>query len=262
MREIQVHKLWTKVYSQKGLTAMHHDRPHQYQKHNKNVQVFNLLFTTLSCSVCQSWALPWLAMADWVWRCCTELFHAFLLEYFSGCIARKNLKAHSTHCSRQFFIHYHGSANLWTEREGCGRGVFFWLRCENWQPMVWRSTSLRQQKLQNRNNYLPQSSCKKVFFNNFKPPQSHVHFKTYKDTISVAVHHWMALTVSSVTGFFLFFFSLLIVPGCGFDCPWEWKQIFSSKKRYWFWDSVCSSLPLTNTKSISVHHLHFQRVQI
>ena len=31
----------------------------------------------------------WPSLADWVLRCCTELFHAFSLDNFSGCIAHK-----------------------------------------------------------------------------------------------------------------------------------------------------------------------------
>ena len=125
-------------------------------------------------------------------------------------------------------------------------------------------TSLREQKLQNWNNYTYHSPvAESVFSDNFKPPQSHVHFKTYKNTMYLYIIGWLWQFHLSQAFFFFFFpFSLLIASGCGFDCPWDWKQMFSSKKWYWFWDSVCSSLPLTNTMSTSVHHLHFQRVQI
>ena len=177
---------------------IYHNRPYQYQKHNKNVEVFNLLFTTLSCSMrqCMGTAMVghgWLSLAVLY---CMSHFMLFCLSI--------SLKAHSAHCSRQFFIHYHGSANLWTGREG-GEVSF-----SDWGVKKLTANdveiSLREQKLQNLNNYLTQSNCKKVgFLDNFRPSQSPAHLKKYKNTISVSVNHWIPLTVLSVTGFFLFY---------------------------------------------------------
>ena len=38
IREIQVHKLWTKVYSQQELTAMHYTHTHTHTGFSRNVK--------------------------------------------------------------------------------------------------------------------------------------------------------------------------------------------------------------------------------
>ena len=41
-------------------------------------------FTTFSYPYLDEWTLSCFALVDWVQRCCTELFHAFSLDYFHG----------------------------------------------------------------------------------------------------------------------------------------------------------------------------------
>ena len=46
-----------------------------------NSQLFHVLYL-------DAWALPCFSLVEWVQRCCTELLHAFLLDYLNGSIAQ------------------------------------------------------------------------------------------------------------------------------------------------------------------------------
>ena len=58
--------------------------------------------------------LPCFTLADWVQRCCTELFHASSLDYFLRMYYAYNRKTHLYHCPKQLCIQGHGSENLST----------------------------------------------------------------------------------------------------------------------------------------------------
>ena len=70
-------------------------------------------FTNFHVHCVGAWTLPCSALADRVQRCCTELFHAFSLNYVSGCIAHKTGRlVQPIHSSRLLFIQCQGSRNL------------------------------------------------------------------------------------------------------------------------------------------------------
>ena len=78
------------------------------------------------CHLLLFWALHWsitfmcscVCMCVWMHGCChvlpwlIELFHAFSLDCFSGCITLKT-RTRSTHCSRQLVFQCYGSGIVW-----------------------------------------------------------------------------------------------------------------------------------------------------
>ena len=95
----------------KSLASLHKDRRHQWQPQSHK----SLLSTFSHVPYLDAWELPCFASVEWVQRCCTELFHAFSIDYLNGSIIHTTERlAHTTvQFNCLFKVMGHGSIQEW-----------------------------------------------------------------------------------------------------------------------------------------------------